>query len=137
MILFAPALASAERMLIAECEIAADDQYFEAGLRFVMLFQVDSSSESIWFVKDNELAWYGSDSPDTPFEVNGGMWSIALGADVRISMRRLRFRFIDGPFPPQTSELEDDPEICAMDYSQIQYYESGEWANDDSEETEN
>ena len=136
-VLLIPFAATAERMLLAECEIAAGDKYFEAGTRLIMVFAIESTSESIWLLRDGEMEWYGSDSIGTPFEVNGGVWSITLASDVRKSLRNLDFRFVEGSLPLETSELSDDPIDCPMDYSQIEYYESGDWVEDDEEESKN
>jgi hypothetical protein len=127
-LLLCPLAASADRFLLADCAIRPDDSYLERGTHFVIAFNIEASSETIWILKDGELDLYGSDGPETPFEVNGGVWSMTLASDVRKSLRRMDFRFAEGTFPPSAEELTDTPKLCDFDYSQITEYDSGEWA---------
>lgn len=132
-----PMIATAERLLLAECAIPEGDQYFDAGTRLIMVFHIESASESIWLSKNDEIQWYGSDSTGTPFEVNGGVWSTTLASDVRRSLRSLSFRFEEGTLPLTATELSGNPVECVMDYSQIRRYESGDWVKDDEADPEN
>ena len=135
-ILFIPLVAAAERLLLADCEVPEGDQYFDAGTRLILVFEIESASESIWLSRNGKIEWYGSDSTDTPFEVNGGVWSITLASDVRKSLRKLNFRFEETALPPTATELSDNPNECVMDYSQIEHYESGDWVKDDDGNSE-
>ena len=123
--LFLPCLASADRLLIAECVIGSDDEYVAAGMRFVLVYDVDQSVESIWKAKEGPLTAYASDSLEMPFESRGGAWHTILASDIRRSLRRADFRFVEDSLPPSFDALSSKPETCAFDYAGLKEYEAG------------
>jgi len=117
-------MASADRLLITECIIGEGDEFVAAGMRFVLVFDIDSSIESIWKTKGVSLSRYASESLDSSFVVRGGgAWQMTLASDIRRAMRRLDFRFIDTKFPPPIDALSSEPEQCNFDYSGLKEYE--------------
>jgi len=133
---FMPTVVFADRIMLADCSVEPGGEYFESGIHFAIGFNIDTSNEAIWMVNGDKLSWYAAGSSNTPFETNGGVWSMTMASDVRNSLRKLKFRFIDADFPPPISEISSQPPVCEMDYSQIEYYDSGDWLKD-SENSKN
>lgn len=122
---FLPCLASADRLLISECVMGPDDEYVSAGVRFVLVFDVDQSVESVWITKKKgPLTPFAADSLGMPFESKGSAWRTILASDIRRSLRRADFRFVEDSLPPLSDALSSEPETCAFDYASLREYEA-------------
>ncbi|MBO9490861.1 hypothetical protein J7384_10880 [Endozoicomonas sp. G2_1] len=119
-----PVFSFADNWLVTDCIISPGGEYFENGAHFVLAFNVEESSQAIYFAEENKLHWYASGGISAPFETNGGVWSLAMARDVLSSMLKLPFRHINIDTKSNLFISAAPPE-CEVDYSSIRDYESG------------
>ena len=134
-----PLVALAERTLVAECTVGDNDEYFNAGDRLVLAFAIESSTESLWVIRDDGVAFLGGGPASGPFEVNGGTWSSLRTRAVRVFLHTRTFRLVEASEPLDSLgvskslerfELAENSDQCEVDYSQLRHYIEGEWRED-------